>query len=82
MNKYNKPILSVFRTYTDAYLEYVNNWISIESYCSFYSISEVDFRMLLRTVSELRANGGKWSELDYYFNMIWNTEYQEKTSIF
>lgn len=82
MNKYNKPILSVFRTYTDAYLEYVNNWISIESYCGFYSISEVDIRMLLRAVSELRGNGGEWSELDYYYNLIWNTDYTEKSAIY
>ena len=82
MSRYEKSILSVFRTYTDAYLEYVNNWIGIESFCSFYSIPEADLRMLLRAVSELRANGGKWSELDYYFNMIWNTDYTEKTSIY
>lgn len=82
MDKYNNPILSVFRTYTDCYLEYVNNWISIDSYCSFYSISEVDFRMLISAVVELRRNGGKWSELDYYYSVTWNTDYTEKSAIY
>ena len=82
MNRYEKTILSVFRTYTDAYLEYVNNWTTVDSFRDYYSLSADEFSMLLRAVSELRANGGKWSELDYYFNMIQNTEYQEKASIY
>ena len=82
MNQYEKTILSVFRTYTDAYLEYVNNWTTVEAYRDFYSLSSDELNILLHAVSELRANGGKWSELDYYYNAVWNVEYSEKSAIY
>lgn len=82
MNQYEKSILSVFRTYTDAYLEYVNNWATIEAFREFYSLSSDELSILLRAVSELRVNGGKWSELDYYYNAAWNVEYSEKSAIY
>lgn len=82
MNKYKNPILSVFRTYTDCYLEYVNNWVTLEAFCSFYSISEADFRVLASAVHELRKNGGKWLELDYFYNLIWNNQFTEKKAIY
>lgn len=82
MNRYEKTILSVFRTYTDAYLEYVNNWTTVEAYRDFYSLSSDELNILLRAVSELRVNGGKWIELDYYYNLTWNNQFTEKKAIY
>lgn len=41
-----KRILSVFASYCDAYLEYVNNFITVDAFCDFYNIRKSEFMRL------------------------------------
>lgn len=75
----SKKILEVFRTYTDAYLEYVNNWINIGNFAEFYGFSEMETQRLLDAVKLMRENNidGRWVELDYYYNKLHNRDCSE-----
>lgn len=77
-----KKILEVFRTYTDAYLEYVNNWIDYDNFVEYYGLDSSESSMLLDAVVETKAHKGKWVELDYYYNVVSNKNYIQKQSIF
>lgn len=80
----NKKILEVFRTYTDAYLEYVNNWVDYDRWAEWYEIDYAERQKLLDAVNEMRKSGkdGSWSELDYFYNVVNNNEYTEIDAIF
>lgn len=80
----NKKILEVFRTYTDAYLEYVNNWVDYDRWAEWYEIDYAERQKLLDAVNEMRKSGkdGSWSELDYFYNVVNNKEYTEVEAIF
>lgn len=79
-----KKILQVFRTYTDAYLEYVNNWVDYDRWAEWYEIDYAERQKLLDAVNEMRKSGkdGSWSELDYFYNVVNNYEYTEIDAIF
>lgn len=79
-----KKILQVFRTYTDAYLEYVNNWVDYDRWAEWYEIDYAERQKLLDAVNEMRKSGkdGSWSELDYFYNVVNNNEYTEIDAIF
>ncbi|MBQ2395419.1 MAG: hypothetical protein II304_00065 [Bacteroidales bacterium] len=79
-----KKILQVFRTYTDAYLEYVNNWLDYNKWANWYEIDYAESQKLLDAVNEMRKSGkdGSWSELDYFYNVVNNNEYTEIDAIF
>lgn len=79
-----KKILQVFRTYTDAYLEYVNNWVDYDRWAEWYEIDYAESQKLLDAVNEMRKSGkdGSWSELDYFYNVVNNNEYTEIDAIF
>ena len=79
-----KKILQVFRTYTDAYLEYVNNWLDYDNWAEFYEIDYAESQKLTNAVNEMRKSGkdGSWSELDYFYNVVNNNEYTEIDAIF
>jgi hypothetical protein len=80
----NKRILDVFRTYTDAYLEYVNNWISYDTWAEFYGFDQNERERLLSAVNLMKSQDFecRWTELDYYYHIANNNEYTEKTSKF
>lgn len=82
MNQYEKPILSVFRTYCDCYLEYVNNWINPETFVEYYELDMDEWSKLLRAVHLCRAHRSIYQCLDYYYNIIDNEDYTEKKSIY
>lgn len=79
-----KKILQVFRTYTDAYLEYVNNWLDYNKWANWYEIDYAESQKILNAVNEMRKSGkdGSWSELDYFYNVVNNNEYTEIDAIF
>lgn len=83
-NKMNKTILEVFRTYTDAYLEYVNNWISYDTWAEFYGFDQNERKRLLSAVNLMKSQDFecRWTELDHYYHIANNNEYTEKTSKF
>lgn len=77
-----KKILEVFRTYADAYLEYVNNWIDYDNFAELYELDSMESSMLLDAVVEMKAQKGKWTELDYYYNIVSNKNYIQKQLIY
>lgn len=78
-----KKILEVFRTYTDAYLDYVNNWISYDTWAEFYGFDQNERERLLSAVSLMKSQDClRWTELDYYYHIANNKDYTETTSIF
>lgn len=79
-----KKILEVFRTYTDAYLEFVNNWLDYDKWVNWYEIDYAESQKLLNAVNEMRKSGkdGSWRELDYFYNVVNNKEYTEIDAIF
>ena len=79
--QYNS-ILSVFRTYCDCYLEYVNNFVSGETFCEFYDIDPCDWLNVVKAVKMVREQNGRYCEIDYYFNIAINGTYSEKSAIF
>lgn len=79
--QYNS-ILSVFRTYCDCYLEYVNNFVSGETFCEFYNIDPCDWLNVVKAVKMMQEDGGRYCEIDYYFNIATNGTYSEKSAIF
>lgn len=77
-----KKILEVFRTYCDAYLEFLNNFISGSRFCEWYELDETEFQNLLKAVEEVKKYNGRYCEIDYYYNAITNSEYTEKEAIY
>ena len=79
-----KKILEVFRTYTDAYLDYVNNWLDYNNWAKHYGFTFTESQTLLNAVNEMRKDGreGTWIELDYYYNVVNNKDYTELNAIF
>lgn len=77
-----KKILEVFRTYADAYLEYVNNWIVYDGFVEYYELDRGESFMLLDAVIQMKVHEGKWIELDYYYNVVSNKNYIQKQTIF
>lgn len=79
--QYNS-ILSVFRTYCDCYLEFLNNFTSGKTFCEFYNLDRSEWLFLLKAVKMMKDEGGRYCEIDYYFNIVTNGTYSEKSAIF
>lgn len=79
--QYNS-ILSVFRTYCDCYLEYVNNFVSGGTFCEFYNIDPCDWLNVVKAVKMMQDESGRFCEIDYYFNIATNGTCSEKGSIY
>ena len=79
-----KKILEVFRTYTDAYLDYINNWLDYNKWAEYLGLSFTESQTLRMAVKEMRKDGreGSWIELDYYYNVVNNKDYSEIDAIF
>lgn len=73
-----KKILQVFNTYTDAYLEYVNNFLTKERFADFFNLDETEVDNLFYAVTECKNNESQWVCLDYYYNRSYNKKYSEK----
>lgn len=77
-----KKILEVFRTYCDAYLEYLNNFLTSSCFCDYYELDKTEFNCLVKAVAEVEKHNGRYCEIDYYYNTITNSEYTEKKAIY
>lgn len=73
-----KKILQVFRSATDAYLEYVNNFITKEKFTEFFELDETEVDNLFAAVQKVREKRGLYSETDYFFQKLNNKDYSEK----
>lgn len=73
-----KKILDVFNTATDAYLEYVNNFLTKEKFTEFFDLEEEEVDNLFYAAQETKENELPWVCLDYYFNRLTNKKYSEK----
>lgn len=78
--KYNS-ILSVFRTYCDCYLEYVNNFVSGETFCEFYNIDPCDWLNVVKAVKMTQEQGGRGiyhqAVKNYAYRMARNGRYND-----
>lgn len=74
MNK----LLDVFRTYCDAYLTYLNEFVTVDAFVSFYDLDEDEFNTLRVAYLSVRARGGTYREIDWEMNCLVNTNYTEK----
>ena len=79
-----KKILEVFRTYTDAYLDYINNWLDYNNWAKHYGFTFTESQTLLNAVNEMRKDDREspWMVLDYYYNVVNNKDYSEIDAIF
>lgn len=73
-----KKIYEVFQTATDAYLEYVNNFLTKERFTEYFDLDEKEVDNLFYAVKDARDNETSWVTLDYYFNRINNKKYSQK----
>lgn len=71
-------IYQVFNTATDAYLEYVNNFLSKEVFTDYYELDESEVDNLFLAAQETKELESSWVALDYHFNKLNNEEYSEK----
>jgi len=75
-----KPILSVFNTYCDAYLEFRNNFVTPGAFIDMYDIDKDEFRDLLeaRKLQHDEKNAiHPIMTLDYFFHKVHNKNYSE-----
>lgn len=73
-----KKILEVFQTATDAYLEYMNNFLTKERFTEYFNLDEKEVDNLFYAAQEVKENELVWVTLDYYFNKHNNKNYSEK----
>lgn len=73
-----KKILEVFNTATDAYLEYLNEFVSQDSFADFYNLDKEEVETLFAARRELDYNDPlPFCCIDYHFNKLTNKNYQE-----
>ena len=73
-----KKIYQVFNTATDAYLEYVNNFVTKERFIEFFSLDKLEADRLFDAAGEVKENELHWFAIDYYFQKMNNRKYSEK----
>lgn len=73
-----KKIYQVFNTATDAYLEYVNNFLTKERFTEFFGLDELEVERLFDAAGEASENELRWFSIDYYFQKMNNRKYSEK----
>lgn len=74
-----KKILQVFRTATDAYLEYVNNFMTKEFFTEFFNLDETEVDNLFKAYKKVSDKDGICSEIDHEFQILTNSDYSEKS---
>ena len=76
MNK----ILDVFQTACDAYLEFLNNFLTREEFTYFYDLDEKEVDELFKAKNDMENANPllPWICLDYYFTKRINKDYAEK----
>lgn len=67
-----KPILSVFASYCDCYIYFINNYITLECFCEDTDVCLEEMTDLLDTVYKLskdeKTRYESYRTLDYYMN--------------
>lgn len=74
-----KKILQVFRTATDAYLEFKNNFITREAFVEFFNLDEKEVDNLFAAAKAVKDSQGVYLEIDHYFQILNNKDYSEKS---
>ena len=74
-----KKILQVFRSATDAYLEFKNNFITREAFVEFFNLDEKEADNLFAAARFVKDHQGFYSEIDHYFQVLNNKDYSEKS---
>lgn len=73
-----KKILQVFRSATDAYLEFKNNFITREVFVEFFNIDNGEADNLFTAARFVIDQQGMYSEIDHFFQILNNKDYTEK----
>lgn len=73
-----KKILQVFRSATDAYLEFKNNFITREAFVEFFNLDESEADNLFTAARFVIDQQGMYSEIDHFFQVLNNKGYTEK----
>lgn len=73
-----KKILQVFRTATDAYLEFKNNFITREAFVEFFNLDGKEVDNLFAAAKAVKDSQGVYLEIDHYFQVMNNKDYSEK----
>ena len=73
-----KKVYQVFNTATDAYLEYVNNFLTKERFAEFFYLDELEVERLFDAAKDVKENNLHWFAIDYYFQKMNNKNYTEK----
>lgn len=73
-----KKIYQVFNTACDAYLEYVNNFLTKERFTDFFDLNELEVDRLFDAAKDARDNNLPYLSIDYYFQKMNNRKYSEK----
>ena len=73
-----KKIYEVFNTAVDAYLEYVNNFLTKERFTEYFNLDELEVERLFSARADQRNNEQPWFAIDYYFQKMNNRKYSEK----
>ncbi len=73
-----KKILQVFRSATDAYLEFKNNFITREAFVEFFNLDVNEADNLFAAARFVIDSQGLYSEIDHFFQILNNKDYSEK----
>lgn len=70
-----KSIKDVFASYCDAYIEYVNNFITVTYFCEYYDISESEFKKVCDVVQKgIKKYNLPFCAIDYYMSLEMNKD--------
>lgn len=67
-----KKILEVFRTACDAYLEFRNNFLTLNNFARYYNLDREDVDSLYKAYQMTSENNGIYKEIDYYYQKLTN----------
>lgn len=67
-----KKILEVFRTACDAYVEYLNNFLTLTFFAKYYNLERDDVNTLYKAAQMTNENNGTYKEIDYYYQKLTN----------
>lgn len=68
-----KRIKDVFASYCDAYIEYMNNFLTVDYFCEFYDISENEFMKVHDIVqTKIKRYNLQFFAIDYYMSIETN----------
>ena len=70
-----KKIKDVFASYCDAYLEYRNNFLTIECFCDYYELNKDEFLQVYNIVhNEIKKFNLSFCAIDYYMSLGLNKD--------